>query len=163
GPHVLLDPLHHRPEARLPQDPREAPQAVRRAHPHLRVRGSAARAQDRLLLRSARLQHARGIRAHRDHRGHEREPARIQQARDGALKTMSELVSQVVVIGDRRKYVSVVVTVAEDQAKKIAAAAGEPAGTYAEAARSDAVRVKIQAAVDQLNSTLASYETIKRF
>ena len=85
------------------------------------------------------------------------------QALEGALKTMSEVVSQVVVIGDRRKYVSVVVTVAEDQAKKIAAAAGEPAGTYAEAARCNAVRAKIQAAVDQLNSTLASYETIKRF
>src|SRR3954467_4741675 len=42
------------------------------------------------------------------------------QALEGALKTMSQLVSQVVVIGDRRKYVSVVVTVAEDQAKKLA-------------------------------------------
>jgi long-chain acyl-CoA synthetase len=85
------------------------------------------------------------------------------QALEGALKTMSEVMSQVVVIGDRRKYVSAVVTVAEDPAKKIAAAAGEPAGTYAEAARSNAVRAKIQAAVDQLNSTLAPYETIKRF
>jgi len=85
------------------------------------------------------------------------------QALEGALKTMSEVVSQVVVIGDRRKYVSVVVTVAEDQAKKIATEAGEPAGTYAEAARCKAVRAKIQAAIDRLNSTLPSYETIKRF
>src|SRR5438874_2395463 len=85
------------------------------------------------------------------------------QALEGALKTISEMVSQVVVIGDRRKYVSVVVTVSEDQAKKLAAEAGEPAGTYAEAARCNAVRAKIQAAVDQLNSTLPSYETIKRF
>jgi len=85
------------------------------------------------------------------------------QALEGALKTMSELVSQVVVIGDRRKYVSALVTVAEDQAKKVASAAGERAGTYADAAHSSAVRTKVQAAVDQLNSTLASYETIKRF
>src|SRR5438270_4163645 len=85
------------------------------------------------------------------------------QAIEGALKTMSEVIIQVVVSGDRRKYVSVVVTVSEDQAKKLAAEAGEPAGTYAEAARCNAVRAKIQAAVDQLNSTLASYETIKRF
>jgi long-chain acyl-CoA synthetase len=76
---------------------------------------------------------------------------------------MSELVSQVVVIGDRRKYVSALVTVAEDQAKKVASAAGERAGTYADASHSSAVRTKVQAAVDQLNSTLASYETIKRF
>jgi long-chain acyl-CoA synthetase len=84
------------------------------------------------------------------------------QALEGALKTMTDLVSQVVVIGDRRKFVSVLVTVSEDQAKKVAAAAGEPAGSYAEAARSKAVRAKVQAAVDQLNSTLPSYETIKR-
>src|SRR5256885_11025662 len=85
------------------------------------------------------------------------------QALEGALKTMSDVVSQAVVIGDRRKYVSVVVTVAEEQAKKIAAAAGEAAGTYAEASRCKAVRAKVQTAVDQLNATLASYETIKRF
>jgi long-chain acyl-CoA synthetase len=85
------------------------------------------------------------------------------QALEGALKTMSELVSQVVVIGDRRKYVSALVTVAEDQAKKVASAAGERAATYADAAHSSAVRTKVQAAVDQLNTTLASYETIKRF
>src|SRR5205085_5878753 len=61
------------------------------------------------------------------------------QAIEGALKTQSEVISQVVVIGDRRKYVSVLATVTEDQAKKLAAAAGEPAGTYSEAARSKAV------------------------
>jgi long-chain acyl-CoA synthetase len=85
------------------------------------------------------------------------------QALEGALKTMSELVSQVVVIGDRRKYVSALVTVTEDQAKKVASAAGERAATYADAAHSSAVRTRVQVAVDQLNSTLASYETIKRF
>jgi len=40
------------------------------------------------------------------------------QAIEGALKTMSDLISQVVVIGDRRKYVSVLVTVVEDQRRK---------------------------------------------
>src|SRR5205807_1789422 len=85
------------------------------------------------------------------------------QAIEGALKTMSEVISQVVVIGDRRKYVSVLTTVTEDQAKKVAAAAGEPAGTYSEAARSKAVRARVQEAIDKLNATLPSYETIKRF
>ncbi len=85
------------------------------------------------------------------------------QAIEGALKTMSELVSQVVVIGDRRKYVSVLVTVAEDSAKKTAAAAGEAAGTYREASQSKAVRQCVQEAVDKLNGTLPSYETVKRF
>ena len=85
------------------------------------------------------------------------------QAIEGALKTMSELISQVVVIGDRRKYVAVLVTLAEDQAKKIAAAAGEPSGSYAEAATARAVKAKVQQAIDQLNASLPSYETIKRF
>ena len=80
------------------------------------------------------------------------------QAIEGALKTMSELISQVVVIGDKRKYVSVLMTVAEDQAKKVSGAA-----SYAEGSQSPAVRAKVQEAVDKLNATLPQYETIKRF
>src|SRR6267142_2065633 len=85
------------------------------------------------------------------------------QAVEGALKTMSDLISQVVVIGDRRKYVSVLVTVIEGQAMKVAAEAGEPASSYRDAASSKAVRAKVQDAVDRLNTTLPSYETVKRF
>jgi long-chain acyl-CoA synthetase len=85
------------------------------------------------------------------------------QAIEGALKTMSDLISQVVVIGDLRKYVSVLVTVIEGQAKKVAAAAGEPASSYGDAASSKAVRAKVQDAIDRLNATLPSYETVKRF
>ena len=80
------------------------------------------------------------------------------QAIEGALKTSSELISQVVVIGDRRKYVSVLITVVEAEAKKLTGA-----GSYAEATRSPAMRQKIQEAIDRLNATLPSYETIKRF
>jgi len=80
------------------------------------------------------------------------------QAIEGALKTSSELVSQVVVIGDKRKYVAVLVTVAEAEAKKLTGAA-----SYEEATRSPAMRQKIQEAVDRVNATLPSYETIKRF
>jgi long-chain acyl-CoA synthetase len=85
------------------------------------------------------------------------------QAIESALKTASELISQVVVIGDRRKYVSVLVTVAEDQAKKTASESGEPAGTYRDAAASKTVRKKVEEAIGRVNSTLPSYETIKRF
>jgi long-chain acyl-CoA synthetase len=85
------------------------------------------------------------------------------QAIEGALKTMSDVISQVVVIGDRRKYVSVLLTVVEDAAKKVAGEAGEPAGSYRDASQSKAVRGKVEDAIDRLNSTLPSYETIKRF
>src|SRR5207245_94739 len=80
------------------------------------------------------------------------------QAIEGALKTMSEVISQVVVIGDKRKYVSVLVTVVESEAKKVSGLA-----SYAEATKSPAVNKKVQEAVDKLNTSLPSYETIKRF
>jgi long-chain acyl-CoA synthetase len=54
--------------------------------------------------------------------------------------------------------VSVLLTVVEAEAKKLTGAA-----TYAEATKHPAVRQKIQEAVDRLNATLPSYETIKRF
>src|SRR2546430_933042 len=62
------------------------------------------------------------------------------QAIEGALKTMSDLISQVVVIGDLRKYVSVLVTVVEDQAKKVAAEAGQPASLQPDAGSPEAAR-----------------------
>jgi len=80
------------------------------------------------------------------------------QSIEGALKTASQLISQVVVIGDRRKYVSVLVTVVEAEAKKLSGAS-----SYAEATRSPAVRQAVQEAIDKINATLPSYETIKRF
>src|SRR5436853_4516159 len=52
------------------------------------------------------------------------------QALEGALKTGSELISQVVVIGDRRKYVSVLVTVVEAEAKKLTGAASYADGPH---------------------------------
>ena len=71
------------------------------------------------------------------------------QAIENALKTGSELISQVVVIGDKRKYVSVLVTVVEAEAKKLSGASE--------------IKAKIQDVIDKLNGTLPSYETIKRF
>jgi long-chain acyl-CoA synthetase len=80
------------------------------------------------------------------------------QSIEGALKTACPMISQVVVIGDRRKYVSVLVTVVEAEAKKLSGAT-----SYAEAARSPAVRQSIQEAIDRVNATLPAYETVKRF
>jgi long-chain acyl-CoA synthetase len=85
------------------------------------------------------------------------------QAIEGALKTGSELISQVVVIGDGHKYVSVLLTVVDDAAKKLAQAGGEASGSYAESAKSKAVHAKVKQTIDALNGTLASYETIKKF
>ena len=80
------------------------------------------------------------------------------QALEGALKTASELISQVVVIGDRRKYVSVLVTVVEPEAIKLTGAQ-----SYEDATRSPTLRQRIQEAIDRVNASVPSYETIKRF
>jgi long-chain acyl-CoA synthetase len=80
------------------------------------------------------------------------------QAIEGALKTGSEIISQVVVIGDLRKYVSVLLTVVEAEAKRISGAAD-----YETAAKSPEVQRKVQEAISKLNAALPSYETIKRF
>jgi long-chain acyl-CoA synthetase len=65
---------------------------------------------------------------------------------ENELKASSPLISQVVVIGDRQKYLVALITLGED-------AAGDRPG--AEAA--------VAAAVARVNQKLASYETIKRF
>src|SRR5512133_3673308 len=87
----------------------------------------------------------------------------VPQMIEGAIKTASEVISQVVVIGDARKFVAVLVTVVDEQARKVAAAAGEPAATTADAARSKAVRARVQAAIDHVNARLPSFSTVKRF
>jgi len=79
------------------------------------------------------------------------------QAIEGALKPSSELISQVVVIGDRRKYVSVIVTVVEAEAKKLTGAA-----SYAEATRHPLIRQKIRSD-RQGQRDAALVRTIKRF
>ncbi len=85
------------------------------------------------------------------------------QAIEGAIKTMSALISQVVVIGDGHKYVAVLITVVEDEARKVAVAAGEAPSSYAELSRAKSVNARVQETIDKLNATLASYETVKRF
>ena len=65
---------------------------------------------------------------------------------ENELKAASPVISQVVVIGDKRKYLVALVTLTEE------------AGTDRAAAEA-----QVRAAVDGLNRKLPSYETIKRF
>ncbi|MBX3156978.1 MAG: long-chain fatty acid--CoA ligase [Deltaproteobacteria bacterium] len=67
---------------------------------------------------------------------------------EAALKE-SPLVGEAVVIGDRRKYLTVLIT--------IEPAAGEKLGG------ADAIRTAVQAQIDQVNQTLARVEQVKRF
>ena len=81
-------------------------------------------------------------------------PANIE----GALKN-HPLVSEAVVIGDRRKFLTAVLTLDPDAAKKFCAEQGIQDAPHV----APAIRSEVQKAVDQVNATLAKVETIKKF
>jgi long-chain acyl-CoA synthetase len=79
---------------------------------------------------------------------------------ENELKT-DAIISQVMVHGDRRKFLSAIVTLNEEFARKWASENGVPAGA---ALHDDPrVRSRVQQAVDALNARQASYATIKKF
>jgi long-chain acyl-CoA synthetase len=72
-----------------------------------------------------------------------------------ALLKQSPLVAEAVVIGDRRKYLTALVTLDEAAARKLV-----PSGDLTTAAE---IRSAIQVTVDEVNKQLARVEQIKRF
>jgi long-chain acyl-CoA synthetase len=79
------------------------------------------------------------------------------QPLENAIKARSPLVSQVVVYGDKRPYCVALVTPSEEAVKRFGN------GDASKLAESAPLRAAVQHDIDQLNATLASYETIKRF
>lgn len=81
---------------------------------------------------------------------------------ESAFKSANPLISQVMVHGDKRKYLVALVTLEPEAAKKLGAEKGVQGG-YEEICRSQAARDAVQATLDGVNSNLAKYETIKKF
>ncbi len=81
---------------------------------------------------------------------------------ENALKTES-IISQAMIYGDKRKFLSVLITVQEETARKIAEQKGIAFRDYTDLVSKSEIRVEVQAALDRLNATLPSYETIKKF
>jgi long-chain acyl-CoA synthetase len=81
------------------------------------------------------------------------------QPLENAIKARSSLVSQALVFGDKRPYCVALVTLSEEAIKRF----GGGDGDASKLAQSPELRAAVQKELDQLNSTLASYETIKRF
>jgi long-chain acyl-CoA synthetase len=75
---------------------------------------------------------------------------------EAALK-QSPLVGDVIVIGDRRKFLSALITLDEAAAARVAPDAG------AKLAGAPAIRAAVQKQVDEVNETLARVEQIKKF
>ena len=80
---------------------------------------------------------------------------------EGLLK-VDKLISQAVVHGDTRKFLSALITLDPDQLTAFAKEKGL-SGSYAELSQHAAVRAAIESVVEETNRELASYETIKKF
>jgi long-subunit acyl-CoA synthetase (AMP-forming) len=82
---------------------------------------------------------------------------------EGKLKAIPVL-SQVVVIGDRRKYMTALFTLDPEKVAQVAAdEAGSPAKDSAAAAKCEKFNAYIQGKMDEVNKTLARVQTIKKF
>ena len=84
------------------------------------------------------------------------------QELENGLKT-EPLIGSVLIIGDRRKFVSALVTLDPASLTEFAAKTSLPQGTFAELSQRPEVKKKIEAAVKALNAKLPSYATIKKF
>jgi long-chain acyl-CoA synthetase len=81
---------------------------------------------------------------------------------ESKLKSACGIISQVVLHGDKRKFLSALVTLDEAALKEWASARGL-SGSYAELTQHKDVFAEVKATFDEVNNALASYETVKKF
>ena len=81
---------------------------------------------------------------------------------EGKLKAIP-VISQAVVIGDRRSYLTALFTLDPERVESEAMIAGSPAKNAAEAAACEKFIAYIQSKIDAVNATLARVQTIKKF
>jgi long-chain acyl-CoA synthetase len=81
---------------------------------------------------------------------------------EGLLKANCPYISQVVVHGDNRNYVTALVTLDEEAVKGWAKFHGVD-GSTAELAERAEVKALVKSALDPINATLPSYATVKKF
>ncbi len=82
---------------------------------------------------------------------------------EGQFKAVCPYVSQIVVHGSSRNFVSALITLDPEAIEEWASANGLGGRTYAEVVASDPAREMVQRYVDELNSRLNRWETVKRF
>jgi long-chain acyl-CoA synthetase len=76
---------------------------------------------------------------------------------------MHKLISQAVIHGDKRKFLTALVTLDADALKAVAAERNLPNGSAKDMAKLPEIEKIVQGYFDETNSKLASYETIKKF
>ncbi|MHB8878201.1 MAG: AMP-dependent synthetase/ligase [Myxococcaceae bacterium] len=85
------------------------------------------------------------------------------QSLEGKLKALCPYVSQVLVHGNNRNFCSALVALDEEALKAWAKDNGLGSLSYGELTKHQKVKELIQPFFDQLNSNLASYESVKKF
>jgi long-chain acyl-CoA synthetase len=75
----------------------------------------------------------------------------------------SPYISDAVVIGDRRKYLTALIMIDHDNVAKYAQDKGVPFSNYASLCRAQEVQDLIRDEIDKVNKTLARVETVKKF
>jgi len=81
---------------------------------------------------------------------------------EGKLKATCPYLSQVIVHGDKRNFVTALVTLDEDAVMKWARGKGI-SGSYAEIAQKPETKELLAPYFDEVNKSLAKYETVKQF
>jgi long-subunit acyl-CoA synthetase (AMP-forming) len=81
---------------------------------------------------------------------------------EGQIKSIG-VVSQAVVIGDRRRYLSVLLTLDPDKLPAVATLAGSSARSPQEAAEDARFSEYLQREIDAVNQRLARVQTVKKF
>lgn len=81
---------------------------------------------------------------------------------EGKVKAI-KAIGQAVIVGDRRKYLTALLTIDPDQLDSEIKAAGSPATTLSEAAKCEKFRAFVQEQLDKVNNSLARVQTIKKF
>ena len=82
---------------------------------------------------------------------------------EGKLKATCPYLSQVIVHGDKRNFVTALITLDEESAMKWANAQGLNGKTYSEVVQSPEIKAMLSPYFDEVNKTLAKYETVKQF
>jgi len=82
---------------------------------------------------------------------------------EGRLKARCPYLSQALIHGDRRNYVTALVTLDPEGLARWGAAQGFTELTPARGAQNVAVKAMVQKAVDELNATLPKFASVKRF
>ena len=81
---------------------------------------------------------------------------------EGQLKSIP-LVSQAVAVGDRQRYIAVLLTLDPQKIPLVAAEVGSPARDLTTAIQDERVLAYLQREIDRVNARLARVQTVKRF